>query len=62
MKVSVVDGNLVISIPMNQVAQPSATGKTLVVASSKGNKVTEAVFDGQPITVGLNAYIYPKKG
>ena len=36
---------------------PSASGKTLVVASSRGNKVTTATVDGQPVIIGVNAYI-----
>jgi hypothetical protein len=32
-------------------------GKTLVVASSHGNQVTEARVDGKPVYVGCNAYI-----
>jgi hypothetical protein len=36
---------------------PSSSGKTLVVASSRGNVVTTAEVDGKPITIGLNAYI-----
>jgi hypothetical protein len=35
----------------------SASGKTLVVASTRGNLMTEATVDGKPITIGLNAYI-----
>jgi len=38
---------------------PSASGKTLVVASTRGNAVTDAMVDGKPITIGLNAYIKP---
>ncbi|MEI6166988.1 MAG: hypothetical protein WCS52_07315 [bacterium] len=36
---------------------PSASGKTLVVASSRGNMATTAVVDGKPVIVGLNCYI-----
>ena len=36
---------------------PSSSGKTLVVARSRGNAVTTAEVDGNPITIGLNAYI-----
>ena len=36
---------------------PSASGKTLVVATTRGNTVTTAEVDGKPITIGLNAYI-----
>lgn len=47
---------LVIEIDLEE-PHPSASGKTLVVASSYGNKVTEAVVSGQQVIVGLNAYI-----
>jgi len=56
MKVTVSNGNLLIEIPM-QKPSPSASGKTLVVASTRGNKTTEAMIDGKPVTIGLNAYI-----
>ena len=36
---------------------PSASGKTMVVASSHGNMATTAVVDGKPVIVGLNCYI-----
>jgi len=36
---------------------PSASGKTLVVASTRGNKETDVVIDGTPVIIGLNAYI-----
>lgn len=49
--------DLVIRVPMNEVPQPSATGKTLVVASSHGNKQTEVMVNGKSVIVGLNAYI-----
>jgi hypothetical protein len=53
-----IEGNeLVIRLPLQQ-PTPSASGKTLVVASSHGNKVTEAEVNGQKVTVGVNAYIY----
>jgi hypothetical protein len=52
---------LVIRIPMNETPQPSASGKTLVVASSRGNQQTDAVVNGERVVVGLNAYIYKPK-
>jgi hypothetical protein len=55
------DEFLVIKVPMNPTPVRSATGKTLVVASSHGNKETEAQVQGQPVFVGVNAYIYPGK-
>lgn len=38
--------------------QPSASGKTLVVASTRGNVATTATVNGKPLTVGVNAYIH----
>jgi hypothetical protein len=49
---------LVVRVPMNPKPTPSATGKTLVVATSHGNKQTELEIDGKPIFVGVNAYIH----
>jgi hypothetical protein len=54
-------GNLIITIPMNTRPVPSATGKTLVVASSRGNKETELQVDGERVIVGVNAYIRQPK-
>ena len=53
----VVGNKLVIEIPLNPAPVPSASGKTLVVASTHGNKVTEARLDGKNVVVGLNAYV-----
>jgi hypothetical protein len=50
---------LVIRVPLNPTPIRSATGKTLVVASSHGNKETEVEIQGKPVFVGVNAYIYP---
>jgi hypothetical protein len=49
-------GNLVITIPMQE-PRPSASGKTLVVATSGGNKATAAQVGGHPVIIGVNAYI-----
>lgn len=57
MKVSIENNELVIRIPIENPPQPSASGKTLVVASSRGNVKTDVTIQGKPITIGLNAYI-----
>jgi len=57
MKVSIENNELVIRIPVENPPQPSASGKTLVVASSRGNVKTDVTIQGKPITIGLNAYI-----
>ncbi|MFA5355095.1 MAG: hypothetical protein WC291_12775 [Thermodesulfovibrionales bacterium] len=36
---------------------PSSSGKTLVVASTRGNMKTTCMVNGKPLTIGLNAYI-----
>ena len=48
---------LVITMPLEQ-ARLSATGKTNVIASSRGAKSDEATFDGKPIFVVANAWVY----
>jgi len=58
---SIEDGFLILKIPMNPTPLRSATGKTLVVASTHGNKETEVRVEGQSVFVGVNAYIYPGK-
>ncbi len=47
---------LIIEIDLEK-PTPSSSGKTLVVASTHGNTVTNIEIDGKPITIGINAYI-----
>lgn len=49
---------LVIRVPLNSKPTPSASGKTLVVATSHGNKQTEIEVQGKSLFVGVNAYIH----
>lgn len=56
MQVAVEKNQLVIRIDMQEPTR-SASGKTLVVASSHGNQTTKAEVNGHPVTVGVNAYI-----
>jgi polysaccharide deacetylase 2 family uncharacterized protein YibQ len=49
---------LVIRVPLNPQPTPSAADKTLVVASSHGNKETEIQVQGKPVYLGVNAYIH----
>lgn len=59
MKVEIIDNNLVITLPLQR-PTPSASGKTLLVAGSGGNKQTAVLVDGKPVTIGVNAYISAK--
>ena len=55
-----VDGEyLRIKIPL-QKAKASASGKTMVVASTHGNQETDVEIDGKTVHIGLNAYYYAK--
>jgi len=59
MNVEIKGKQLVVTIDMQEPA-PSASGKTLVVASTHGNQATTATIKGKPIIIGLNAYISNK--
>uniref|UniRef100_A0A6M3XT08 Uncharacterized protein n=1 Tax=viral metagenome TaxID=1070528 RepID=A0A6M3XT08_9ZZZZ len=48
---------LVITVDLEDPPVPSKSGKTMVVASSRGNIATGALVSGQPVVIGLNAYI-----
>ena len=56
MEVKIENGKLVITLPM-QAATPSASGKTLLVATTHGSVKTSCLVDGKPVTVAVNAYI-----
>jgi hypothetical protein len=58
MTVEIKGNKLCIEIDLEK-PTPSSSGKTMVVASSRGNAVTTAMVDGKPVTIGLNAYIKP---
>jgi hypothetical protein len=58
MTTEIKNGELIIRIQMQE-PRPSASGKTLVVATTSGNIVTTATVNGKPVIVGLNAYIKP---
>jgi len=49
---------LIVEIDL-QDPRPSASGKTLVVATTSGNQTTAATVNGKPVVIGLNAYIKP---
>jgi hypothetical protein len=57
MTAKIVGNKLIIELLLNPVPVASLSGKTRVVASSHGNKVTEAQVQGKNVVVGVNAYI-----
>ena len=56
MEVKIENGKLIISIDLQE-PTPSASGKTLVVATTHGNIITQCLVDGKNVVIGLNAYI-----
>jgi len=59
MLTATIEGNdLVIRVPLNATPVLSSTGKSLVIATSHGNQKTKAMVNGQPVVVGVNAYIF----
>ena len=57
MKVEIKDKQIIITLDIQDPPAPSASGKTLVVASSHGNQASTATVQGKPVIVGVNAYI-----
>ena len=49
-------GTLTITLQLQE-AKASASGKTLVVASTHGNQATGLNIDGKALIVGVNAYV-----
>ena len=49
---------LTVVMPL-ETPKPSASGKTMVIASTRGNMVSDAQFNGKAVTIGLNAYFKP---
>ncbi|MBI5731057.1 MAG: hypothetical protein HY963_07965 [Ignavibacteriales bacterium] len=56
MEVKIENGKLIISIDLQE-PTPSASGKTLVVATTHGNVATKCLVEGKNVIIGLNAYI-----
>lgn len=50
---------LTIVLELEPTPRPSASGKTMIVATTSGNTPTTAEIDGKVIVVGANAYFKP---
>jgi len=53
---------LTLVIPFDEQGTPSASGKTQVHASTRGNLQTAVMVNGRSLVVGLNAYTSAKNG
>lgn len=56
MQVTVEGNELVIRLPL-ETPKLSGSGKTMLVATTRGNVSTDAMVHGKNITIGVNAYI-----
>ena len=56
MKFSLKDGVLTITVTLDEAGEVSASGKSLVHASTRGNTDTGIKVGGKSLIVGLNAY------
>ena len=45
---------LTVTLPLS--VGPSKSGKSTVIASTRGNQTSTITYNGKPVTVGLNAY------
>ena len=52
------EGDMLVIRILIKKATPSASGKTLVVASTRGNQKTGVQIDGKDLYLGVNAYVY----
>lgn len=59
MKAEIRDNQLHIAIPLLTPPEPSKTGKTHLVANTRGAVRTAATIDGQPVVVNVIAWIKP---
>jgi hypothetical protein len=50
---------LVITVDLQE-PTPSASGKTLVIATTHGNQASGVNVNGKPLIVGVNAYLRAK--
>ena len=58
MKVSLSEDGSKLTVEMAVSPRTSKSGKSTVVATSSGNKTfSDVLFDGKPITIGVNAYV-----
>jgi hypothetical protein len=58
MKVTKKNRRLIIDLPLKE-PRTSASGKTRVVASSRGVRTTDVKIDGKVLCVSANAFFYP---
>ena len=56
MKITINEKAHTMTVTLPLTPGPSKSGKSMVIASTRGNQTSTATYDGKPVTVGLNAY------
>ena len=56
MKVTINEKSGTVTVVLPLTPGPSKSGKSMVIASTRGNLKTDATFDGKTVTLGVNAY------
>ena len=56
MKVTINEKANTMTVVLPLTPGPSKSGKSMVIASTRGNQTSTAVYNGKPVTVGVNAY------
>jgi hypothetical protein len=59
MKFRMRSGIIIITLPVIDPARPSKSGKTLLVATSRGGRRTSLRSHGRPVFVNANVYVRP---
>jgi len=56
-EIAEIKGNkLIITLDFDEIGQRSASGKTMVHSSTRGNLTTTVNVNGKPLVIGVNAY------
>lgn len=59
-KASVYDGQLVLILPLRELA-PSKSGKSLLLATSSGSARTDLTVNGEAVYINVSAWTYPPR-
>ncbi len=57
MKVEIKDGWILFAMPINKPLKLSGTEKSLLLCTTNGPVETEAVYEGQTVIAGINAWV-----
>ena len=61
MRAQIIKGMMHIKLPVITPAKKSKSGKTLLVASSRGNRRTAAKVEGMSVIANVKAFVRPQK-